>query len=74
MYTPAIMPNPNQIVLYWPLFELQSFVKDMTMATNGYNLTFNMRENEDVIWRELQLMIRFVWNVYNLNQISDENE
>ena len=51
-------------------FELQSFVKDMTMATNGYNLTFNMRENEDVIWRELQLMIRFVWNAYFFNQIS----
>lgn len=51
-------------------YQLHSFFDESVSSHNGYNLTFTMREREDVICRELKMMIRYVWKLYSTGEIS----
>jgi len=51
-------------------FQLQSFFEESAIANSGYNLNFNMREKEDVIYKELRLMVRFIWMIHRDNRTT----
>ena len=55
-------------------YQLHSFFDESASSHNGYNLTFTMREREDVICKELKTMIRYVWRLYSTGEIDEALE
>ena len=44
-------------------FQLQSFFDESILVNSGYNLNFNMRDNEDTIWKEMKIIIELGWKL-----------
>ena len=45
-------------------FHLQSYFDESVLVNPGYKLNFNMREKEDVILKEVMLIIEFSWKIH----------
>ena len=45
-------------------FELQSYFDETILVNAGYNLNFNMRENEIVVLKEMKTMIILTWKLH----------
>ena len=46
-------------------FHLQSFFDETILLNSGYNLNFNMRENETTILNELLLIVELSWKLHD---------
>lgn len=51
-------------------YQMHSFFDESASSQNGYNLTFTMREREDVICREIKMMICYIWKLYSAGEIG----
>ena len=52
-------------------FHLQSYFDESVLVNPGYKLNFNMRENEDVILKEVMLIIEFSWKLHENGSCGD---
>lgn len=53
-------------------FKLHSFFDESNSGlSSGYNMNFNMRDKEEVIWKELKLLITLSWRLHAKGGLSD---
>lgn len=52
-------------------FHLQSYFDESILVNSGYNLNFNMRENEDTILNELLLIVELSWKLHDANKCDE---
>ncbi len=52
--------------------KLQNFFDGSILINSGYNLNFNMRENESVIQKEMRIIVTLSWKFYQAGEINDQ--
>jgi hypothetical protein len=53
-------------------FHLQSFFDETILVNSGYNLNLNMRDNEDVITKEMEYILRLSWKLHKEGQCNNK--
>ena len=52
--------------------KLQSFFDESVTSLSGHKINFSMREKEDVIIKELKILVRMIWRLCCKGEIRDE--
>ena len=53
-------------------YGIHSFFDESSLGNGGYNQTFNMRENEDVIWSEMKLVVTLSWRICKSSRCNSD--